>query len=68
MDKLRLEELSKLSLEEAFEKYCRGVSFCGPYWDHVLGYYYKASLEMPHKVQFLKYEEMKEKPSEQLRR
>ncbi|KAK4788849.1 hypothetical protein SAY86_020168 [Trapa natans] len=30
--------------------------------------YYKASLEMPNKVMFLKYEEMKERPMELLRR
>ncbi|PKI62476.1 hypothetical protein CRG98_017100 [Punica granatum] len=45
----------------------RVVSINGPFWDHVLGYY-KASLEMPHKVFFLTYEEMKEKPREQLKR
>ncbi|OWM89448.1 hypothetical protein CDL15_Pgr024196 [Punica granatum] len=55
------------SLEETFDKFCRGVSMDGPFWDHVLGYY-KASLEMPHKVFFLTYEEMKEKPREQLKR
>ncbi|OWM89449.1 cytosolic sulfotransferase 5-like [Punica granatum] len=54
-------------LEETFDKFCRGVSMYGPFWDHVLGYY-KASLEMPHKVFFLTYEEMKEKPREQLKR
>ncbi|OWM89444.1 cytosolic sulfotransferase 5-like [Punica granatum] len=55
------------TLEEAFDMFCRGFSMFGPHWDHVLGYY-KASLEMPHKVLFLKYEEMKDKPSEQLKR
>ncbi|KAL5708490.1 hydroxyjasmonate sulfotransferase [Ranunculus cassubicifolius] len=47
-----------LSLEEAFELYCRGVSLSGPFWDHVLGFW-KASLENPKKVLFLQYEEMK---------
>ncbi|OWM71891.1 hypothetical protein CDL15_Pgr017774 [Punica granatum] len=66
-NKLRLKEMGTNTLEETFDKFCRGVSSNGPYWDHVLGYY-KASLEMPHKVLFLKYEEMTEKPSEQLKR
>ncbi|KAE8707459.1 Cytosolic sulfotransferase 16 [Hibiscus syriacus] len=45
-------------LDEAFEFVCKGESLCGPYWDHVLGYW-KASLEHPDKIFFLKYEEMK---------
>ncbi|XP_038698256.1 flavonol 3-sulfotransferase-like [Tripterygium wilfordii] len=47
-----------LPLEEAFEEFCKGLVFCGPYWDHVLGYW-KASLELPGRILFLKYEEMK---------
>ncbi|TYG72030.1 hypothetical protein ES288_D05G447300v1 [Gossypium darwinii] len=36
------------------------VSFLyGPYWDHVLGYW-KASLERPDKLMFLKYEDLVE--------
>lgn len=48
-----------LSLEEAFEMYCKGVIGFGPFWDHMLGYW-KESIERPHKVLFLQYEEMKE--------
>ncbi|XP_038686597.1 flavonol sulfotransferase-like [Tripterygium wilfordii] len=44
-----------VSLEEAFELFCQGVSIYGPYWDHVLGYW-KASLERPQNVLFLTYE------------
>ena len=47
-----------LSVEEAFEQFCKGVSFYGPFWDHVLGYW-KASLEWPERVLFMKYEDMK---------
>ncbi|KAK7269942.1 hypothetical protein RIF29_22762 [Crotalaria pallida] len=50
------------SMEEAFEKFCKGVSICGPFWDHVLGYWNK-SLEKPEKIMFMKFEEMKMKPA-----
>lgn len=46
------------SLEDAVEKFCNGVGNCGPYYDHVLGYW-KESLERPHKVFFITYEELK---------
>ena len=46
------------NFEEAFELFCDGVSYYGPYWDHVLGYW-KSSLEFPKKVLFLKYEDLK---------
>ncbi|KAF3438029.1 hypothetical protein FNV43_RR20785 [Rhamnella rubrinervis] len=67
MSKSRPKELPNLSLEEAFELFCRGVSHFGPYWDHVLGYW-KASLESPNKVLFLKYEDMKNDPVVHVRR
>lgn len=60
-NKLRPKELSPLSLDEAFDLFCRGVSHYGPFWDHVLGYW-KASLESPEKILFLKYEDMKREP------
>lgn len=45
---------------KAFELFCQGASFNGPYWDHVLGYW-KASLKLPKKILFLKYEDLKRK-------
>ncbi|XP_019180997.1 PREDICTED: cytosolic sulfotransferase 12-like [Ipomoea nil] len=60
-------EMKEISLEEAVENYCRGVSLGGPFWDHTLGYW-KESSENPRKVLFVKYEEMKEKPEVHLRR
>jgi hypothetical protein len=66
-NKLRPTARGTNSLEEAFDKFCRGVSLYGPYWDNVLGYW-KKSLEMPQKVLFLKFEEMKEHPAANLRR
>ncbi|XP_065868727.1 cytosolic sulfotransferase 15-like [Euphorbia lathyris] len=50
---------AQLSMEEFFELFFKGISPFGPYWDHVLGYW-KASLERPDKVLFIKYEDMKE--------
>ena len=50
--------LEDLHLEDAFEFFCEGFSSFGPYWDHVLGYW-RASLESPEKVLFLKYEDLK---------
>ncbi|RZC53084.1 hypothetical protein C5167_011927 [Papaver somniferum] len=41
-----------LSIEEALEFFCSGVSIFGPFWDHMLGYW-KESLEKPHRVLFL---------------
>ncbi|OMO72126.1 hypothetical protein COLO4_27813 [Corchorus olitorius] len=66
-NKLRTEEMGCISLEETFDKFCRGVELFGPFWDHVLGYW-KESLEKPDKVLFLKYEEMKENPGNHLRK
>ncbi|TYI44643.1 hypothetical protein ES332_A01G251500v1 [Gossypium tomentosum] len=55
--RLASKDMKPLALEEAFELYCQGVSNYGPYWDHVLGFW-KASLDRPNKILFLKYEEM----------
>ncbi|KAJ4830084.1 hypothetical protein Tsubulata_039161 [Turnera subulata] len=46
-----------LPLEECFDDFCQGVVACGPFFDHVLGYW-KQSLERPDK----------EDPSTQLKR
>ncbi|KAK8522692.1 hypothetical protein V6N13_115651 [Hibiscus sabdariffa] len=53
------------SLEWSFDKFTRGVSLNGPFWDHVLEYW-KESLENPERVLFLKYEDMKEQPKVQV--
>ncbi|XP_028753078.1 cytosolic sulfotransferase 14-like [Neltuma alba] len=50
--------LPKLSREEAFERYSKGVNECGPFWTHMLSYW-KESKVMPKKVLFLKYEDLK---------
>ncbi|KOM49626.1 hypothetical protein LR48_Vigan08g045300 [Vigna angularis] len=58
-DKIKLEPLSTLKIEEAFEMYCNGIIEFGPWWSHMLGYW-KESMAKPNKVLFLKYEDLKE--------
>ncbi|CAB4281161.1 unnamed protein product [Prunus armeniaca] len=57
-DQSKGQPLAAISMEEAFELFCKGVSITGPFWDHVLDYW-KASLERPDQVVFMKYEDMK---------
>ena len=38
--------------------FCEGVSIAGPYWNHVLRYW-RASLESPERILFIKYENLK---------
>ncbi|GAA0168379.1 transferase [Lithospermum erythrorhizon] len=61
INKIRPASYGPLGIEDAFNMYCRGVVGFGPYWDHMLGYWYE-SLTKPDKVLFLKYEDMKENP------
>ena len=53
--------------EEYLEQFCRGVHLFGPSWDHVLGFW-KASLESPHKILFMKYEDLKNDAMFQVKR
>ncbi|KAD3067821.1 hypothetical protein E3N88_35701 [Mikania micrantha] len=61
MSKLRSKDLPPLSFDEAFELFCLGVSEFGPFWEHVLSYW-RASLESPDKILFLRYEELMKQP------
>ncbi|KAL3511005.1 hypothetical protein ACH5RR_030406 [Cinchona calisaya] len=52
-NKLRLiGNMETNSLEDVLDRFCKGVSNYGPFWDHVLGYW-KESLENPNKEEFL---------------
>ncbi|CAJ2668826.1 unnamed protein product [Trifolium pratense] len=55
MNKISLNQ----SLEDDFERYCKGICHVGPFWDHMLGYL-KESIARPNKILFLKYEDLKE--------
>ncbi|CAN8240731.1 unnamed protein product [Cochlearia groenlandica] len=54
-------------LEDVFEDFCGGFIFFGPFWDHILSYW-RASLENPKNVLFMRYEEIKEKPHDEIKR
>ncbi|KAK8548283.1 hypothetical protein V6N13_054915 [Hibiscus sabdariffa] len=63
-DKLQNQE--PFPLDKVFDKFCRGICIHGPFFDQVLGYW-KASRENPDKILFLKYEDLKEDISCQLK-
>ncbi|XVF08895.1 hypothetical protein REPUB_Repub07fG0043800 [Reevesia pubescens] len=59
--------LLRLSFQNAFNMFCEEVFVHGPYWEHVLQYW-KASLECPERILFLKYEDMKSNTSVDVKR
>ncbi|KAF5201770.1 Cytosolic sulfotransferase [Thalictrum thalictroides] len=65
LNTVRTQEQGPFPIEEAFESFCNGVQFFGPSLDHVLEYWNK-SLVFSNKILFLKYEEMKRNPKEQV--
>ncbi|XP_048140288.1 cytosolic sulfotransferase 15-like [Rhodamnia argentea] len=56
---VRSENQPERSMEEHFETFCDGKTGFGPFWDQTVGYW-KESLEEPHKVLFLKCEDLTE--------
>ncbi|XP_021731980.1 cytosolic sulfotransferase 15-like [Chenopodium quinoa] len=54
-------------LGQFFDMFCEGRIPFGPFEDHVLGYW-KQSLERPHKVLFVKYEDLKADPKPHLKK
>jgi hydroxyjasmonate sulfotransferase len=48
---------SSVDLDDALSMFCEGFSPLGPFWEHYLEYW-KASLERPQHILFLRYEEI----------
>jgi len=57
----------QLALEDIVSKFCEGTLIFGSYFDHVLGYH-KKSLEIPEKIFFITYEELKSDPKIHVKR
>nr|GMD50373.1 cytosolic sulfotransferase 17-like [Ipomoea batatas] len=58
VNKWKMTKEAPWEMEEAVEKFCRGIIPDGPYYGHVLGYR-TASLKNPDKVFFITYEELR---------
>ncbi|CDY34676.1 BnaC04g20070D [Brassica napus] len=54
-------------LDSMFKSLCNGTIFYGPFWDHLLSYW-RGSFKDPKHVLFMRYEEMKAEPHEQIKR
>ncbi|XP_056160040.1 cytosolic sulfotransferase 15-like [Syzygium oleosum] len=67
LETARSQDQPEWSFEEHFETFCQGQIVFGPFWDHITRYW-KESLERPHKVLFLKYEDLKEDIGGQLKK
>ncbi|KAI3760551.1 hypothetical protein L1987_50947 [Smallanthus sonchifolius] len=51
--------LEDAPFEEAFNEFYQGISWYGPYWDHILGYWKASQERADGQILFLKYEDMK---------
>ncbi|MBA0820248.1 hypothetical protein Gohar_022129, partial [Gossypium harknessii] len=66
-NKLRTPEQGPYPFEQAFESFINGVSHFGPFFDHVLQYW-NQSLKSPNKILFLKYEDLKKDPKDEVKK
>ncbi|ESQ29130.1 hypothetical protein EUTSA_v10024068mg [Eutrema salsugineum] len=60
-------ERNRSILESLFKSFCNGTFSYGPFWEHLLSYW-RGSLEDPKRVLFMRYEEMKAEPHDQIKR
>ncbi|XP_010518598.1 PREDICTED: cytosolic sulfotransferase 12 [Camelina sativa] len=65
--KLAPEETAAYPIEKAVETFCEGKFIGGPFWDHILEYWY-ASRENPNKVLFVTYEDLKKQTEAEMKR
>ncbi|KAK6117860.1 hypothetical protein DH2020_048394 [Rehmannia glutinosa] len=52
-------------LEKAVDYFCSGIHLYGPFFEHVVEYWQK-SQKRPQKILFIKYEELKSEPKQQV--
>jgi len=52
-------QMDNFSIFDAYDLFCKGLSPYGQYWNHVLSYW-KASIERPQNILFLRYEDLKQ--------
>ncbi|KAJ1269957.1 hypothetical protein BS78_06G018100 [Paspalum vaginatum] len=57
----------ELAFSDVVDLLCDGTMACGPFWDHILGYW-RASAASPASVLFLRYEQLLLDPAENVRR
>ncbi|WZZ51511.1 hypothetical protein YC2023_051618 [Brassica napus] len=60
-------EQTRSDLQSQFESFCNGTIYYGPFWEHLLSYWLRI-LEDPKHVLFMRYEEMKSEPRDQIKR
>ncbi|XP_033136440.1 cytosolic sulfotransferase 12-like isoform X2 [Brassica rapa] len=65
--KLSPEETAEYPIEKVVEAFCQGKFIGGPFWDHVLEYWYE-SRKNPNKVLFVTYEELKKQTEVEVKR
>ncbi|KAG2302003.1 hypothetical protein Bca52824_030654 [Brassica carinata] len=65
--KLSPEETADYPIETAVDAFCKGKFIGGPFWDHVLEYWYE-SRKNPNKVLFVTYEELKKQTEVEVKR
>ncbi|KAL6868087.1 hypothetical protein ACP4OV_014932 [Aristida adscensionis] len=56
-----------VALDDVVEAACGGATICGPFWEHILGYW-RAGESAPENVLFLRYEELLRDPAGNVRR
>ncbi|KAH0910342.1 hypothetical protein HID58_033663, partial [Brassica napus] len=65
--KLSPEETAEYPIEKVVEAFCQGKFIGGPFWDHVLEYWYE-SRKNPNKVLFVTYEKLKKQTEVEVKR
>ncbi|KAL9234315.1 hypothetical protein vseg_009199 [Gypsophila vaccaria] len=67
LKKIEGDDFKYVSFEEFVENFIQGKVVHGPFFEHVVEYW-KESIENPNKVLFLKYEDLKNDPTHELKK